>query len=126
MPNKNNLIEITVSRSGSTWTFSGAENADAKGNLAVGGNGAHQIEFRRKSGETWRFVEPFILFGQAGAAKNEASVAGVLTVVSPPGPSAIDIVDTNNQALYTSAFYEYSLFTNLGVIDPMIVNDGGP
>ena len=124
-----NLIGITVSRSGSSWTFSGAD--DAKGNVVVTGKGAVRIEFKRAAGQTWEFMDPYIKFGQYGSPKNQAMIPGVLVLV--PGSTGADqvaIVDTNSQSPKTAGFYEYSLYVNDGglavTIDPMIVNNGGP
>jgi hypothetical protein len=119
-----NQITITVSRSGSAWTFSGAD--DARGNLVVAGKGAVQIYFRRATGETWEFKTPHITFGEYGSAKDRDRINGVLEPVGNGKPTEVHIIDTNTQGEGTAGFYAYSLHTNDGVIDPMIVNNGGP
>ena len=80
-----NLIEIMVSWNGSSWIFSGAD--DAKGNVIVDGKGAVRIEFNRATDQTWEFTAPYIQFGQYGSPKNQASIPGVLVPVSPGGSS---------------------------------------
>jgi hypothetical protein len=118
-----NLITITVSQSGSSWTFSGAD--DAKGNLVVTGKGAVQIYFRRATGQAWEFEKPYISFGEYGSPKDRDRINGVLERASGL-PAEVHVIDTNSQGLGTAGFYAYSLHTNAGLIDPMIVNNGGP
>ena len=136
---KKGPIDITVSWNGSSWTFSGAD--DAKGNLTVSPPGWWEpwkksrtvdIVFKKASGQNWGFVTPYILFGEYGPPKNRAYIAGVLEP-KPNGSNAneVAIVDTNGQGSGTAAFYAYSLHVQrsgqpIEILDPMIVNDGGP
>ena len=122
-----NQITITVSRNGSSWTFSGAD--DAKGNVVVDGKGAVHIDFQRAEGQTWQFTAPYIEFGLYGYPKNQATIPGVLDRPGSTAAAQVGIVATNSQSRKTAGFYAYSLYVNDDgkpvTIDPMIVNDGG-
>jgi hypothetical protein len=93
--------------------------------MIVDGKGAVHINFKRAAGQTWQFVKPHIQFGQYGSPKNQPTIPGVFQVTAAQ-PDEIRVVDTNSQSPKTAGFYVYSLHTDAGVIDPMIVNNGGP
>ena len=75
-------------------------------------------------------MAPFIRFGVSGPPKNQPDIGTVL-VRKTTGPDEVAIVDKNEQGSGTAAFYAYSLYVQepgqpVHIIDPMIVNDGGP